>query len=124
MAYFLVPTENTKCYLSANKPDVAHVEVERLPLAPRALKAGEYLQYHCDTETQKVWASVEKIIAQPTTEEQILTLTKQLEATDYKVVKCYEYQLANLELPYDIETLHADRQALRDKINELKESEE
>lgn len=66
---YLVPTENTKCYISANNPDIAHVEVERLPLAPRPLKNGEYLQYHCNVETQKVWATVERMVAQPTLEE-------------------------------------------------------
>lgn len=44
---------------------------------------------------------------------------KELAETDYKIIKCYEYQLSHLELPYDIETLHQQRQALRDKINEL-----
>lgn len=46
-------------------------------------------------------------------------LKRQIAATDYKVTKCYEYSLCGLELPYDIEALHAERQSLRDKINEL-----
>ncbi len=46
-------------------------------------------------------------------------LKRQLADTDYKIVKCSEYQLAGIELPYDIAGLHEDRQALRDKINEL-----
>jgi len=50
---------------------------------------------------------------------EIVELKKQLTETDYKIIKCYEYQLAGLELPYDIQTLHAERQALRDRINEL-----
>lgn len=49
-------------------------------------------------------------------------LKKQLTATDYKVIKCHEYALCGLALPYDIEALHAERQALRDKINELEGS--
>jgi len=51
--------------------------------------------------------------------QEIATLKAELEATDYKVIKCMEYQLASAELPYDIVVLHADRKALRDKINEL-----
>jgi len=39
---------------------------------------------------------------------------------DWKVAKCQEYQLAGLEIPYDIEELHAQRQAVRDQINELR----
>lgn len=49
----------------------------------------------------------------------IEVLKKQLEITDYKIIKCSEYQLAGLELPYDIETLHQERQAIRDQINEM-----
>lgn len=50
---------------------------------------------------------------------QILTLKEELSATDYKVIKCAEAQLLGLPLPYDVETLHAERQALRNEINEL-----
>jgi len=46
-------------------------------------------------------------------------LKEQLAATDYRIIKYYEYQMAGLELPYDIETLHTERQAIRDRINEL-----
>lgn len=42
-----------------------------------------------------------------------------LESSDYKIIKCFEYSLLNLELPYDLESLHEERQAMRDKINEL-----
>ena len=38
---------------------------------------------------------------------------------DWKVAKCYEYQLVGLEPPYDIAELHVKRQAVRDRINEL-----
>lgn len=50
---------------------------------------------------------------------QIHILKTQLNETDYKIVKCSEYQLAGLELPYDIQLLHNERQSLRDRINEL-----
>lgn len=52
-------------------------------------------------------------------EEQIAKLKTQLESTDYKIIKCSEAQLVGEELPYDIVALHAERQALRDRINEL-----
>ena len=55
----------------------------------------------------------------PTVEQQIADLKAQLSATDYKVVKCSEAQLAGEELPYDIAELHAERQVIRDRINEL-----
>ena len=51
----------------------------------------------------------------------IITLKQQLSDSDYKVIKNMEAQLANEEFPYDSVTLHNERQALRDKINELEE---
>lgn len=38
---------------------------------------------------------------------------------DWKVVKCYEAKLQDKEMPYDVEKLMADRQAVRDEINKL-----
>lgn len=58
-------------------------------------------------------------VAEPTVEAEIAELKSQLSATDYKVIKCYEAQLVGEELPYDVVALHAERQALRDKINKL-----
>ena len=55
--------------------------------------------------------------------DQIAGIQRQLEETDYRIIKCMEYSLAGLELPYDIQQLHDQRQELRDKINELEESE-
>lgn len=56
---------------------------------------------------------------EPTVEEKITELKAQLSATDYKIIKCSEASLVGEELPYDIITLHAERQALRDQINLL-----
>jgi len=56
-------------------------------------------------------------------EQEILQLKTQLEETDYKIIKCSEYQLAGLELPYDIAILHQERQIIRDRINELEASQ-
>lgn len=66
-----------------------------------------------------------KEIRAPTPEQQkemrIDELKQQLSDTDYKIIKCSEYQMSQLELPYDIAELHAQRQALRDEINELEQ---
>lgn len=40
---------------------------------------------------------------------------------DWKVAKSYEYQLAGLEIPYDVNELHTQRQNMRDHINEIRE---
>lgn len=57
--------------------------------------------------------------AETETENQITLLKTTLTETDYKIIKCSEYQLAGLEMPYDILELHTERQNLRDEINAL-----
>lgn len=59
---------------------------------------------------------VEKPVA-----ERIAELKNQLSATDYKVIKCAECQTLGQEMPYDVEKLHAERQAIRDEINCLEQ---
>lgn len=59
-------------------------------------------------------------------EQQVRDLTQKLSSSvssvgDWKVAKCMEYQAMGLEMPYDLEQLHADRQAVRDEINALQE---
>lgn len=54
--------------------------------------------------------------------DEIDTLKLQLDSTDYKIVKTYEYSLVGMESDYDVDALHAERQALRDQIN-AKEAE-
>ena len=63
---------------------------------------------------------------QPTAEElmdrrymEIERLKSELQESDYKVIKCAEAICLNEELPYNMTDLHNERQALRDKINEL-----
>ena len=49
----------------------------------------------------------------------IESLKSELQESDYKVIKCAEAICLNVELPYNMTELHNERQALRDKINEL-----
>ena len=65
-------------------------------------------------------------LAEQARQEQILQVTaqindlkKQIAASDYKVIKTYEYSLLGEQAEYDMETVHAERQELRDQINEL-----
>lgn len=51
--------------------------------------------------------------------DEIEALKTALSDSDYKITKCYEASLLGQELPYDVAALHMERQALRDKINEL-----
>ena len=49
----------------------------------------------------------------------IESLKSELQESDYKVIKCAEAMAVGADMPYDVESLHNERQALRDKINEL-----
>ena len=61
----------------------------------------------------------EEEIARQSAIMEIADLKRELEDTDYMIIKCSEYQLAGLDAPYDIMELHTSRQALRDRINVL-----
>ena len=52
---------------------------------------------------------------------ELSSLEKQLSDGDYKIIKSYEYSLMNIEIPYDMEQLHSERQNIRDRINSLRE---
>ena len=63
---------------------------------------------------------------QPTTDDlryrrymEIERLKSELQESDYKVIKCAEALTIGAEMPYNVASLHNERQALRDKINEL-----
>jgi hypothetical protein len=47
-----------------------------------------------------------------------------LEASDYKVTKCYEAKLLEKPMPYDLIALVSQRQSWRDEINELEGTSE
>jgi hypothetical protein len=49
------------------------------------------------------------------------SLKKELSSTDYKIIKCYEYSLIGMELPYDVKNLHFERESIREQIRELEE---
>ena len=53
---------------------------------------------------------------------EIERLKSKLQESDYKVIKCAEAICLNAELPYNMTELHNERQALRDKINELEKA--
>ena len=50
---------------------------------------------------------------------EIERLKSELQESDYKVIKCAEAMAVGAEMPYNVTELHKERQALRDKINEL-----
>lgn len=52
---------------------------------------------------------------------EIERLKTELTSTDYQIIKSYEYTLADQPSPYDISTLHTERQELRNRIKELEQ---
>lgn len=52
-------------------------------------------------------------------EQEMISLEWALKATDYEMIKCYEYEKCGIKAPYDIDSVHKERQAKRDRINEI-----
>jgi len=52
-------------------------------------------------------------------EQEIRNLECGLRASDYEVIKAYEYEKCGIKAPYDMDTVHKERQAKRDRINEI-----
>lgn len=69
------------------------------------------------TEEEKAELARQQQISQVTA--QIDDLKARIAASDYKIIKTYEYTLLGEQTEYDIEAVHAERQALRDQINVL-----
>lgn len=96
---------------------------------PEKLRCYQYKKKKFVFDAEK-WAAIEAQRAKLAEEsaeaaridgirQEIRTLKEKLDSTDYQIIKCYEYALNDLELPYDVAALHAERQALRDQINEI-----
>lgn len=101
------------------------IVVDSIPTEdPEKLSCYQYIKKKYVFDADK-WAAIEAEraetarIAEITSE--INALKEKIQSTDYQIIKCYEYALNNLELPYNVEELHAERQALRDEINVLEE---
>lgn len=82
---------------------------------------------YTETEVEPVQPEpTEEELAEQARQQQISQLTAQIDglkaqiaASDYKVIKTYEYALLGEQTGYDMEAVHAERQALRDQINTL-----
>lgn len=108
--------------------------VETMPAEsdPEKLGCYQYIKNKFVFDAEK-WAAIEAARAETEAErtenernygiyEKIESLKQEIESSDYKIIKCYEYALCNLPLPYDVIKLHEERQAIRDEINELKKT--
>lgn len=82
--------------------------------------ADEEIQGYTNTYYYTDGQIVLKRIVEPEyVRQQIDLLEDKLKSTDYKVIKAYEAQLIGNTVSYDFEKVHAERQEIRDKINEL-----
>ncbi|MBQ2993704.1 MAG: hypothetical protein IJE21_07375 [Alistipes sp.] len=76
---------------------------------------------------------VEDVAYEPTREEiiaekqaKIESFQSQIAESDYKIIKCAEAvamwaKNQGIELPYDVDELHKERQEIRDSINKLEQ---
>lgn len=77
----------------------------------KALVNGQYI------EVADVQPTPEELRAERIAE--IEDLKQQLASSDYKVVKLAEALAIGADMPYNALALHNERQALRDRINQL-----
>lgn len=83
-------------------------------------KWAEIEAFRAEQEAARIKAEEEAAEAERIAEIEceIDALKAEISASDYKIIKCYEYAMNGLDLPYDAAELHESRQALRNKINE------
>lgn len=62
-----------------------------------------------------------KVLDRDRIEWKIKQFKTEVAATDYQVRKCQEYSLVGKPLPYDIQTIHAEAEAIRAKIRQLEQ---
>lgn len=67
---------------------------------------------------------MEENIKREELEAELRVLRSELQANtsnigDWKIIKALEYQLTGEETPYDMKKLNAERQKVRDRINEI-----
>lgn len=98
-----------KLYIEEPAPEVGLAEFQVMELRHRE-EAHQIVAHY-----EIVDNSPDQIAAE------IARLKAELSATDYQVIKSYEYTLAGVESPYNINTFHSERQQLRERITILEE---
>lgn len=100
--------DNEKYYKLSNDGSV-YVEPEPIP------ESESYVPIPEEIAEQERQNQIQELNSQ------ISILKTHLNSSDYKIIKSYEYTLANKEIEYDIEALHEERQEIRNQINTLEE---
>lgn len=103
------------------KPMAQRVAEGYVMLAVDEVIDGEVIR--AMTLQERIAAGYEEEAPQEDTSQlmRIEELKDTLAETDYRIIKCYEYALIGLPIPYDVDELHVTRQAARDEINILME---
>lgn len=86
------------------------------------LLANGWEEYVAPEQTQTEEEIAEMVARQR--RDEIDRLKERLAESDYKVIKCMEASLCGAMLPYDILSLHDERDELRRQINELEHENE
>lgn len=77
-------------------------------VVPIPYDCGDHIAYKYETkrDLQKIRKEIQK-------------LKNNLGDSDFKIMKCYEASLTGEPMPYDFDTLHKERQEIRERINYL-----
>lgn len=99
--------------------DYTDEEIELMNIEQTGTEEPVYIE---PTPEEKAEMEKEEKIRNIQTE--ILDLQSKLDSSvspigDWKIIKCYEAKLQDLEMPYDLDDLIAKRQLARNRINEL-----
>lgn len=101
--------------LSGEWKPVDVIDHDRLENAPEGFVVipvphdfGDHIGYKYETklDLQKIRKEIQK-------------LKNNLSDSDFKIMKCYEASLIGETMPYDFDTLHKERQKMRERINDL-----
>ncbi len=105
----LMVADGFKIYTEEEAPAIVLSDFQSLELKYRD-EDFQIVGYYevVDDSPEKVAAEIER-------------LKSELTSTDYQIIKSYEYTLADKPSPYDISALHSQRQAIRNRINELEQ---
>lgn len=96
-----------------------YTEEEPLAIALSAFQSLELKYREDDYQIARYYVVVDNSPKKVSAE--IERLKSGLTATDYQVIKSYEYTLTGQLLPYDLNVFHSKRQQLRDRIRELEQ---
>lgn len=100
-------TDGFKLYVEESAPEVELSEFQALELRHRE-EAHQIVAYYeiVDNSSDRIAAEIDR-------------LKTELAATDYQVIKSYEYTLAGEQPHYVVTQLHDERQDIRNKIDKL-----